>query len=111
MKEKLYKIFDLVTSQRSGDKLVGFCLLFWVISLFLIIFIDGKNPEPLLMIIPLFPILFFITWFILALIVLCIEKLIIAIEFVVYKLGIPKIIINVNVVWKYQQRNADEKQS
>lgn len=105
MKEKLYKIFDLMISERS-EKLAGFCLLFGVISLFLIVFIDGKNPEhPLLMIIPAFPTLFFITWFILALIVLCIEKLINAIEFVVYKLGIPKIIINVNVIWKYQQKN------
>ena len=106
MKEILYKIFDLVTSQSKSDKLTGYCLWFGVISLFLIIFIEGGSTEhPLLIIIPFLPTLFFITWFILALIVLCIEKLIIAIEFVVYKLGIPKIIINVNVIWKDQRKN------
>ena len=104
MKEILYKIFDLARSEDNN--LSVFCFLFMVIGWFLIIFIFGKNCDPLLFIIPFFPTLFFITWFILALIILCIEKLIIAIEFVVYKLGIPKIIINVDVIWKYQQKKS-----
>ena len=106
MREQLYKIFDLLLNTSKNDKTIGFCFWFFGIVFFLIHFIFGKDCDPLLIIIPAIPTLFFIVWFILALIVLSIEKLIIAIEFVVYKLGIPKIIINVNVIWKYQQKKS-----
>ena len=107
MKEAFYKIFDLLRS----EKLAMFCFTLFMIGIFLNVFIFGKNPiedyyDLLIFIIPAIPILFFITWFILALIVLAIENFIIApIEFVVYSLGIPKIKINVDVIWKYQQKN------
>lgn len=107
MREKLYTIFDLGRS----EKLAMFCLVLLVISTILSVFIYGNKPiedynDLLIFIIPAIPILFFITWFILALIVLAIENFIIApIEFVVYSLGIPKIKINVDVIWKYQQKN------
>ena len=107
MKEKLYKIFDLVISEKLGMV----CFTLFMIGIFLLVFVCGNKPiedyhDLLIFIIPASPTLFFIAWFILALIVLCIENFIIApIEFVVYKLGIPKIKINVEVIWKYQQNN------
>lgn len=107
MRKIIYSIFDIGRSKR----LAMFCFIHYMIGLFL--YICGCCNKPvedygalLLFIIFASPLLFFIAWFIFALIVLGIEKLIIApIEFVVYKLGIPKIKINVNVIWKYQQSN------
>lgn len=107
MREKLYTIFYLGRSEKLGM----ICFTLFMLGCFLLAFICGNKPikdyyDLLIFIIPASPTLFFIAWFILALIVLGIEKLIIApIEFVVYKLGIPKIKINVDVIWKYQQRN------
>lgn len=107
MKEAFYKIFDLMRNEKIGM----FCFTLFMIGIFLIAFIYGNKPiedyhDLLIFIIPAIPILFFIAWFILALIVLAIENFIIApIEFVVYSLGIPKIKINVDVIWKYQQKN------
>lgn len=108
MKEAFYKIFDLMTNEFIGL----FCGLFLFIGLLVeaIIFsnvrIENDYGFLIVFIMPIIPAAFFITWFILALIVLGIENLIIApIEFVVYSLGIPKIKINVDVIWKYQQKN------
>ena len=108
MKEAIYKIFDLAQSETLG--LVGFISLFG--GMFIETFILGNKhiecySDFLIFIIPAIPALFFITWLIFALIVLGIENLIIApIEFVVYSLGIPKIKINVDVIWKYQQKKS-----
>ena len=107
MRELLYTIFYIGRSKKLGKV----CFTLFMIGTFLLVFVCGNKPVEdyhalLIFIIPTIPLLFFIAWFILALIVLGIEKLIIApIEFVVYKLGIPKIKINVNVIWKYQQSN------
>lgn len=107
MREKFYIIFDLVTSEKLGI----FCSTLFFIGNFLFIFIYAKKPienyyDYLFPIIAVSPILFFMLWLILAIIVLGIEKLVIApIEFIVYELGIPKIKINVDVIWKYQQRS------
>ena len=107
MKEKLYKIFDLVDDHSIG----AFCHFCFFGSLLLPLLLSAFTKSNLVFIpslLLLIPILFFIVWFILALIVLGIESLIIApIEFVVYKLGIPKIKINVDVIWKYQQKIED----
>ena len=103
MREKLYKIFDLGNSESIGL----FCFCTFIASMFVIAFGCHKSESIITLIGFLFftPTLFFIIWFILAIIVLFIEKLIIApIEFVVYELGIPKIKINVDVIWKYQQK-------
>ena len=107
MRELLYTIFYIGRSKKLGKV----CFTLFMIGIVLLVFVCGNKPIEdyhalLIFIIPTIPLLFFIAWFILALIVLGIEKLIIApIEFVVYKLGIPKIKINVNVIWKYQQNN------
>lgn len=107
MREQLYKIFVLGRS----EKLATFCFTLFMIGCFLVV-LSGNKPikdyhDLLIFLIPTIPTLFFTIWFILALIVLGIEKLIIApIEFVVYKLGIPKIKINVDVIWKYQQKKS-----
>ena len=107
MREQLYKIFVLCRNERLGT----FCFTLFMISCLLVVF-SGNKPSKdyydlLILLIPTIPTLFFTTWFILALIVLGIEKLIIApIEFVVYSLGIPKIKINVDVMWKYQQKKS-----
>lgn len=99
MREIIYTIFYIGRSKKLGMV----CFIPFMIGIFLQVFVSSNL---LTFIIPASPLLFFIAWFILALIVLGIEKLIIApIEFVVYKLGIPKIKINVNVIWKYQQSN------
>ena len=111
MKEAIYKIFDLLESEKAG--LFGGAFL--MIGLFLMMIIhcnvDIENEYVGFMsiLLPFIPALFFILWLIFALIVLSIEKLIIApIEFVVYSLGIPKIKINVDVIWKYQQKRSEE---
>ena len=70
MREQLYKIFDLLLNTSKNDKTIGFCYCFFGIVFFLIHFIFGKDCDPLLIIIPAIPTLFFIVWFILALIVL-----------------------------------------
>ena len=108
MKEKLYTIFDLLTSKS----LALFCLVFYFIGMYVNVLIWGNEPikdyhDYFMFVLPsLIPTMFFIAWLILAIIVLAIENFIIApIEFVVYKLGIPKIIINVDVIWKYQRKN------
>ena len=107
MREIIYTIFYIGRSEKLGKV----CFTLYMIGLFLLVCVCGNEPvedyhDLLIFIIPASPLLFFIAWFIFALIVLGIEKLIIApIEFVVYKLGIPKIKINVNVIWKYQQSN------
>ncbi len=105
MREILYKIFYIGRSEKLGM----ICFTLFMISNFILVFVCGNKPiedynDLLLPIILASPFLFFIAWFIFALIVLGIEKLIIAIEFVVYNLGIPNIKINVNVIWKYQQK-------
>ena len=103
-------IYTLLYIGRK-KKLGMVCFIPFMIGLFLQVCVCGNEPvedyhDLLIFIIPAIPLLFFIAWFIFALIVLGIEKFIIApIEFVVYKLGIPKIKINVNVIWKYQQNN------
>lgn len=105
MREIIYKIFDIGRSKRLGM----FCFIPFMLGCFLPMFVNGSKPIEnynviLFSIILASPLLFFIAWFIFAIIVLSIEKLIIAIEFVVYELGIPNIKINVNVIWKYQQK-------
>ena len=104
MRELLYTIFYIGRSKKLGKV----CFTLFMIGIFLLVFVCGNKPiedyhDLLIFIIPASPLLFFIAWFIFALIILGIEKFIIApIEFVVYKLGIPKIKINVNVIWKCQ---------
>lgn len=104
MRELLYTIFYIGRSKKLGKV----CFTLFMIGTFLLVFVCGNKPiedyhDLLIFIIPASPLLFFIAWFIFALIILGIEKFIIApIEFVVYKLGIPKIKINVNVIWKCQ---------
>lgn len=110
MRELLYTIFYIGTSKELGKV----CFTLFMIGVFLPVFVCGNKPiedyHDLLIFIPTIPLLFFIAWFVLALIVLGIEKFIIApIEFVVYKLGIPKIKINVNVIWKYQQSTINKR--
>lgn len=108
MKESFYKIFDLMTNKFIGL----FCFVFFFAGMFVEGLICDNEPindyhDLFMLVLPsLIPTAFFIIWFILAIIVLGIENFIIApIEFVVYKLGIPKIKINVDVIWKYQQKN------
>ena len=106
MREIIYSIFYIGMNKKLGMV----CFTLFMIGVFLPVFVCGNKPIEdyhtlLIFYIPTIPLLFFIAWFIFALIVLGIEKFIIApIEFVVYKLGIPKIKINVNVIWKYQQK-------
>ena len=102
MREMIYTIFYIGQNKKLGMV----CFTLFMIGIFLQVCCN----EPLTFIIPVIPLLFFIAWFIFALIVLGIEKLIIApIEFVVYKLGIPKIKINVDVIWKYQQSQSTKR--
>ena len=102
MREMIYTIFYIGQNEKLGKV----CFTLFMIGIFL----PGCCNEPLTFIIPASPLLFFIAWFIFAIIVLGIEKLIIApIEFVVYKLGIPKIKINVDVIWKYQQSTINKR--
>ena len=108
MTKAIYKIFDLL-----DDRYIGlFCLIFGFIILFISVTINDNKPikdynDFLMFILPAFiPSLFFIVWFILAILVFCVKTFIVApIEFVVYELGIPKIKINVDVIWKYQQKD------
>lgn len=103
MREIIYTIFYIGRNEKLGKV----CFTLFMIGIFLYIFVCH---DLLTFIIPAIPLLFFIAWFIFALIVLGIEKLIIApIEFVVYKLGIPKIKINVDVIWKYQQSTINKR--
>lgn len=108
MKKAIYKIFDLLQDRNIGL----FCYGFLIVGLLILSIFSYWNESAndyfdfIPLIIPFIPSLFFIGWLVFALIVFSIEALIVApIEFVVYKLGIPKIKINVDVIWKYQQRN------